>query len=51
MNTLLELAGTPDSLRAAWLGHTVVVNRTAYLAQPRDLAPVSNIIGDIFRPV
>lgn len=33
MSTILEQAGAPDSLRAAWLGHTVAVNRTAYLVR------------------
>jgi hypothetical protein len=53
MNTILEQAGVSDSLRAAWLGHTVVVNRKNYLATPRpeELAPVRDTIGDIFRSV
>lgn len=49
MNGLLERAGVSDSLRAAWLGHTVAVNRTAYLAKPADLSPVSDMIGQLFR--
>lgn len=49
MNTILEQAGVPDSLRAAWLGHTVVVNRKSYLAKPKDLTPVRDMIGDIFK--
>jgi hypothetical protein len=49
MNTILEQAGVPDSLRAAWLGHTVVVNRKNYIARPKDLTPVRDIIGDIFK--
>ena len=30
VNSLLEKPGVPDSLRAAWLGHTIAVNRGAY---------------------
>jgi len=51
MNSILERLGVPDTLRAAWLGHTVAVNRTSYLARPEDLTPVGDTIGDIFRPV
>jgi integrase len=50
-NGILEQAGVPDSLRAAWLGHTVVVNRKNYLPRPRDLTPVSDMIGGLFRAV
>jgi integrase len=49
MNGMLEQAGVADSLRAAWLGHTVVVNRKNYLPKPKDLTPVSDMIGSIFR--
>ncbi len=51
MNSLLEKLGVPDSLRAAWLGHTITVNRSAYLGAPRpeELAAVSTAIGAIFR--
>jgi hypothetical protein len=31
VNSLLEKPVLPDSLRAAWLGHTIAVNRGAYL--------------------
>jgi integrase len=48
MNGILEQAGVPDSLRAAWLGHTVVVNRKSYLPKPKDLTPVSDTIGRLF---
>ncbi len=51
MNSILERAGVPDSVRAAWLGHTVAVNRQSYLARPEDLTSVSAAIGGIFRPV
>jgi integrase len=47
MNSILERLGVPDTLRGAWLGHTIAVNRGSYLARPEDLTPV----GDIFRPV
>ncbi|HTX28862.1 MAG TPA: tyrosine-type recombinase/integrase [Streptosporangiaceae bacterium] len=50
VNSLLERSGMPDSLRAAWLGHRVEVNRTAYLAAPRDLSAVSSAIGALLGP-
>jgi integrase len=51
MNGILEKLGVPHSLRAAWLGHTVAVNRASYLDVPRpeDLAVVGDTIGRIFR--
>jgi integrase len=49
MNTLLEEAGVSDNFRATWLGHTVAVNRKSYLAKPKDLAPVRDTIGSIFK--
>jgi integrase len=51
MNGILERAGVSESLRAAWLGHTVAVNKSAYLRPPSDLAPVSDAIGRIFEAV
>jgi hypothetical protein len=48
---LLERAGVSESLRAAWFGHTVAVNKSAYLRPPSDLAPVSDAIGRIFEAV
>lgn len=48
MNGILERAGVSESLRAAWLGHTVAVNKSDYLRPPSDLAPVSDAIGHIF---
>jgi hypothetical protein len=48
MNGILELTGVAESLRAAWLGHTVAVNKTAYIPKPKDLTPVSDAIGRIF---
>jgi hypothetical protein len=47
MNTILEQAGVSDSLRAAWLGHSVAVNRSSYLARPEDLTQVGNAIGGL----
>jgi hypothetical protein len=35
MNGILEQAGVAESLRAAWLGHTVAVNKTAYMPKPK----------------
>ncbi len=51
MNTLMEKAGVSDNFRAAWLGHTVAINRGAYLRKPGDLAPVSDMLGPIFGAV
>jgi integrase len=51
MNTLMEKAGVSDNFRAAWLGHTVAVNRGVYLRKPGDLSPVGDTIGDIIRSV
>ena len=48
MNGILEQAGVPDSLRAAWFGHTVAVNRAHYTPKPKDLTPVSDTIGQLF---
>ena len=50
MNTEPDIAGVPDSLRACWLGHTVAVNRAAYLPKPKDLTAVSDTIGRLFAP-
>lgn len=30
LNSILELAGVPETVRAAWFGHTVAVNRTSW---------------------
>jgi integrase len=51
MNGLLEKLGVADSLRAAWFGHSIAVNRTAYLGAPRpeDLAVITTALGEIFR--
>lgn len=35
MNTILEKAGVPETLRAAWFGDTIAVNRSTYLAHPQ----------------
>ena len=51
VNGALERAGVSESLRAAWLGHTVTVNKTSYLRPPSDLAPVSDAIGRIVQAV
>lgn len=51
MNSILEKLGVPDTLRAAWLGHTVDVNRAAYLDVPKagELAAVIDTIGGLFK--
>ena len=53
MNTILEQAGVAETLRAAWFGHTIAVNRNSYLGAPRpgELAIISDTIGPIFRAV
>ena len=49
VNTLLEHAGVPDSIRAAWLGHTIEVNRGVYThASGADLAQVSDALSRVF---
>jgi len=49
-NSLLEHLGVPDSLRAAWFGHTIAVNRSTYThASPSDLAVVSAALGGLFK--
>jgi hypothetical protein len=48
VNSYLERLGVPETLRAAWLGHTVAVNRASYLARPGDLTPVSDAVGALF---
>jgi integrase len=51
VNSILEQAGVSESLRAAWLGHTVAVNKASYLPPPRELASVGAAIGRIFQAV
>jgi hypothetical protein len=53
VNSLLERLGVADSLRAAWLGHTIAINRSAYLGAPRpeELAVISTALGAIFKAV
>jgi integrase len=53
MNTILEKAGVPETLRASWMGHTIAVNRNNYLGAPRpeELTVISDKIGPIFRAV
>lgn len=50
MNGFLEQAGVAESLRAAWFGHTIAVNRKNYTPKPKDLTPVSDTIGTFSRP-
>lgn len=45
-NSLMEKAGVPDSIRAAWCGHTVEVNRAVYThALPEDLAAARDALS------
>ena len=48
-NSLLEHLGVSDSIRAAWFGHTVTVNRGIYThSKPEDLAVISGALGGLF---
>ena len=51
VNDYLERLGVPETLRASWLGHTVAVNRSAYLSAPRteELAIISDTLGGLFK--
>ena len=53
VNDYLERHGVPETLRAAWLGHTIAVNRGSYLGAPRaeELAVISDALGRVFKPV
>jgi hypothetical protein len=53
VNEYLEKLGVPETVRAAWLGHTIAVNRDSYLGAPRpeDLAVISDTLGTLFKPV
>jgi integrase len=50
VNSLLEHLGVSDSLRAAWFGHTIAVNRSVYThATAADLEVISAALGSIFK--
>jgi integrase len=49
MNGILEQGGVADSFRAAWLGHTIAVNRKSYTPKPKELTVVSDLIGSLFK--
>ena len=53
VNSYLERLDVPETLRAAWLGHTIAVNRGSYLGAPRpeDLAVISDTLGGLFKAV
>jgi integrase len=49
VNSLLEHLGVSDSIRAAWFGHSIQVNRTTYThSQQEDLAAVRTALGGLF---
>ncbi len=51
VNDYLERLGVPETLRASWLGHTIQVNRSAYLSAPRpELAVISDTLGKVSGP-
>jgi integrase len=48
-SSLMEKAGVPDSIRAAWCGHTVAVSRGTYThALPADLAAARDALAAIY---
>ena len=48
VSSLLEHMGIPDSIRAAWPGHTVEVNKLVYThASAGDLSQVSDALGKV----
>ena len=48
----MAAAGVPDHIRAAWCGHTVAVNVTAYAAaRPEELAFAGTALGKIIKVV
>jgi integrase len=48
-STLLEHAGVPDSVRSAWCGHTVEVNRSTYVhSLPGDMAVARDSLAAIY---
>jgi len=48
-NSLMEKAGVADSIRAAWCGHTVAVNRSTYVhALPEDLAAARDALSRLY---
>jgi integrase len=50
INSLMEKAGVSDSVRAAWCGHTIAVNRRTYThANPEDLAVALGAVADIHK--
>jgi integrase len=53
VNSYLERLGVPETLRAAWLGHTIAVNRSNYLGKPQteELAVISDALGGLFKAV
>ena len=49
VNSLLEHLGVSDSIRAAWFGHSIQVNRTTYThSQQEDLQVISGALGGLF---
>jgi integrase len=49
-SSLMEKAGVPDSIRAAWCGHSVEVNRTTYLhATAEDMQVARDALTGIYK--
>ena len=48
-SSLMEKAGVPDSIRAAWCGHTVQVSKSTYThALPEDLAAARDALSRLY---
>ena len=47
--SLMEKAGVPESIRAAWCGHTIEVSKTTYMhALPEDLAAARDALSRLY---
>lgn len=49
VNSYLEKLGVSENLRAAWLGHTVQVNKASYLPTPTELSVAGDAIERLFK--
>lgn len=49
MNSILEKLGVPETIRAAWFGHTIAVNRGSYLGAPEldELRPAGTVMSRV----
>ena len=51
VNPTLSVSGCPRLLRAGWLGHSIQVNRSAYLGKPKtkELAVISTALSGLLK--